>query len=358
VYLKWDAIREDPDIKGYVLYRADDEKGQFAELTHVGRDTETYTDREDLEDGKTYFYKIAVRSKHGSVGEPSSAIEARTKDVPTPPQRIAAFSNMARMVKVQWDKHGDADVAGYFVYRNDGEGDTYKKIGESEETEYLDKGLSDDMKYFYKISSFYYVRRTEIVGPPSEAVSAETKQRPEAPANVSAKSGLARKIDLNWEKNEEKDVVEYWVYRGIEEKPDRRPFSKVSVNSFTDTDLKDNTKYSYAVKAVDIDGLESDLSNAVIAVTKSLPKPPIGLNGKASQDKIYLKWKPNEEPDIKSYNVYKKGWLKSTLLSSCDQNLCEIRMEEKMKSIKLYITAMDEDGLESEPSEEIEIIFP
>ena len=152
--------------------------------------------------------------------------------------------------------------------------------------------------------------------------------------------------------------MEYRVYRGIEDKPARSPFSKATTNTLTDTDLRDNTKYSYAVKAVDIDGLESDLSNTVIAVTKSLPKPPIGLNGQASQGKIYLKWKPNEEMDIKGYNIYKKGWLKSTLLTTSDQNLCEIKMEEKIKSIKLYITAIDKDGLESGPSEEINIILP
>jgi fibronectin type 3 domain-containing protein len=264
---------------------------------------------------------------------------------------------MARMVKIQWDKHSDPDVAGYIIYRNDKEADTFTKIGKTEKTEFLDKDVSDGMKYYYTVSSFYYVRGVEIIGLSSQPVSAETKHRPKTPANVSAESGLARKIDLKWNKNEEKDIVEYWVYRGREDKLDRSPFSKVKVNTFTDTNLKDNTNYFYAVKAVDIDGLESDLSNTVSGVTKSLPKPPIGLEGQASQGKLYLKWKPNEERDTKGYNVYKKGWFKNTLLTTSDQNSCEIKMEEKMKSINLYVTAIDKDGLESELSEEINIIF-
>jgi chitin-binding protein len=260
------------------------------------------------------------------------------------------------MVKVQWDRHADTDVVGYVVYRDLKEANAFTKIGKTEKTEFLDKELSDGVIYSYKVSSYYSVRGDEIIGPQSQPMSAKTKQRPKAPANVSAKSGLARKIDLKWDKNEEKDIVEYWVHRGIEDKLDRTPFLKVTANTFTDSNLKDNTKYSYSVKAVDIDGLESDLSNTVNAVTKSLPNPPIGLNGQASQDKIYLKWKPNEEMDIKGYNIYKKGWLKSTLLTTSDQNSCEIKMEEKIKSIKLYITAIDKDGLESGPSEEINII--
>ena len=357
VHLKWDITKQDPDIKGYVLYRTDAEGGQFAEQTEVDRDADTYIDRENLKDGKTYFYKIAVKSRHGSIGELSSAVKANTKDVPTPPQKISAISGMARMVKVQWDKHSDTDMAGYIVYRKDKEGNAFTKIGKSEKTEFLDKDLSDGTKYFYRISSFYYVRGVEIIGPSSEPVSAETKHRPNVPASVSAKSGLARKIDLKWNNNEEKDIVEYWIYRGVGDKVDRIPFSKVTTGTFTDTNLKDNTRYYYSVKAVDIDGLESDLSNTVDAVTKSLPKPPIGLNAQASQGKIYLKWNPNEEMDIKGYNIYKKGWLKSTLLTTSAQNSCEIKVEERVTSIKLAVTAIDKDGLESGPSEEINVIF-
>jgi fibronectin type 3 domain-containing protein/tetratricopeptide (TPR) repeat protein len=357
VHLRWDIIKQDPEIKNYIIYRTETEGGQFTEIAHVDRDTETYVDRENLKDDKTYFYKIAVKSSHGSIGELSSAVKAKTKDVPTQPQKISAISGMARMVKIQWDKHSDPDVAGYIIYRNDKEADTFTKIGKTEKTEFLDKDVSDGTIYYYSVSSFYYVRGVEIIGLSSQPVSAETKHRPKTPANVSAESGLARKIYLKWNKNEEKDIVEYWVYRGREDKLDRSPFSKVKVNTFTDTNLKDNTNYFYAVKAVDIDGLESDLSNTVSGITKSLPKPPTGLEGQASQGKLYLKWKPNEERDIKGYNVYKKGWFKNTLLTTSDQNSCEIKMEEKMKSINLYVTAIDKDGLESELSEEINIIF-
>jgi fibronectin type 3 domain-containing protein len=357
VHLRWDITKRDPDIESYILYRADADRGQFAELAEVDNDVETYIDRKNLKDGKTYFYKIAVKSRHGSIGALSSSVKARTKDVPTPPQQIHAFSGMARLVKVQWDRHSDSDVTGYIVYRKDKEGNAYRKIGKSEKTEFLDKDLSDGMKYFYKISSFYYVRGAEIIGPSSEPASAETKHRPTSPANVSAESGLARKINLKWDKNEENDVAEYRIYKGIEDKSDLSPFSKVMVNTFTDTNLKDSSKYSYAVKAVDVDGLESDMSNTVSAVTKSLPKRPIMFEGQASQGKIYLKWKPNEEKDIKGYNIYRKGWFKDTLLTTSDRNSCEIKMEEGIKSIKLYITAVDKDGLESVPSEEINVIF-
>jgi fibronectin type 3 domain-containing protein len=99
------------------------------------------------------------------------------------------------------------------------------------------------------------------------------------------------------------------------------------------------------------------MSNTVSSLTKPLPKPPTGLKGQGSHNKMHLEWKVNEETDIKGYNIYKKGWLKSTLVTTVDRNLYESQPEEKIKSITLYITAIDKDGLESEPSEEIKIEF-
>jgi fibronectin type 3 domain-containing protein len=359
VHLRWDTIKQDPDTKSYIVYRSDTEKGQYREIAQVDSDTGTYTDRKNLEDGKAYFYKIAARSRHGSLGDLSSSVQAKTKEVPNPPQNIIATGGLPRMVRIQWDQHGDKDIAGYIVYRNDKSTEPFTKIGETEKTEFLDKNVSDGANYLYKIASYYSVRGDEIVGPESQTVSARTKQRPKAPANVSAESGHARKAILQWNSNDEKDITEYWIYQGKEARLDRDPVAKVpvSINTFTDVNLMDNAKYYYAVKAVDSDRLESDLSNTVSALTKPLPRPPAGINGKASQGRIHLDWKPNEETDIKGYNIYRKGWLKSSLVTSVDRNSFETKLEEKIKSITMYITAVDKDDLESEPSEEIKITF-
>jgi len=355
VRLTWSIRNQDPDTKRYIIYRADSEMGQFVKIEEVNGETNNYTDRENIKDGKTYYYKIASKSRHGSIGEQSTAVMAKTKEGPLPPEKINAVSRMARMVKVQWDRHIDPDVAGYIVYRSEKEVGPFTKIGKTEKTEFLDKGLSDGKTYYYTVSSYYYVRDMEVLGSPSKPVSAETKPRPETPSGVSAESGLARKVNLKWNKNEEKDIVEYWVYKGLEGRLDNSLLTKIkaNLNTFTDTGLKDNTKYSYAIKAVDADGLESDLSDVVSAVTRMLPKAPIGLKGRALQGKIFLTWEPNKELDIKGYNVYRKSWAKNTLITTSDRNSCEIRIDAK--SVKLYITAVDKDDLESEPSEEIEI---
>ncbi len=357
VALTWDAIQNDADIRSYVIYRSATEGGEFAEIAQVDSSMGTYTDRKELGDGKTYFYKIASKSRHGSIGTLSEAVQGKTKELPSPPPHIIAVSGLARKVKIQWDTHPDPDVAGYIVSRDSNESGTFTKIGKTTRTEFLDKELADGATYFYTISSYYSVRGDEISGQESPAISARTKQIPMPPVQVNAASGLARKTILTWKKNDEKDIVEYWIYKGRESRLDRDPFAKVPAaeDTLTDTNLMDSKQYSYAVRAVDADGLQSELSDIVSATTKPLPRQPAGIQGKAYQGRILLEWNPNEETDIKGYNIYRKGWLKGALVTFTDKRSIEIPWEEKTKSITLYVTAVDQDGLESAPSEEVKI---
>lgn len=357
VTLVWNISKQDTDTERFIIYKSETEDGQFKETGSVYADTNTFSDKEGLKDGRIYYYKIASKSKYGSIGEMSKAVAVKTKEGPLPPQKIRAFNGMVRMTKIQWDKHPDGSVAGYAVYRNEKESGEFTEIKRVQSTEFTDKGLLDGKTYYYSIAGYYSVKGIEILGQLSKPVSAETKRGPKAPKDLSAESGLAKKVVLKWSRNEEKDVKEYWIYKITDSKIEGLPFAKVKANEtiFTETDLKNNTRYTYAVKAVDSDGLEGDMSNQASAVTKPLPQPPKALKGELRDDKAALKWEPNKEKDIKGYNVYKKGWLSSSLLTMCKETACVVKLEEKTKSIKLFITAVDSDNLESEASETLEL---
>jgi len=357
VYLKWDISEIDPDIDKYIVYRSERWDGPFTEIARVKKNKDYYIDREDLKDGVLYYYYLAGYSQYGSIGEPTPLVSGKTKERPSPPQNIRAVSGMKRMIKIQWDKHSDPDVVGYVVYKNKKGLGTFNEIESTRDTEFIDTGLSDGERYYYTVTSFYRVRGEDIEGKPSKAVSAVTKQRPSAPTGLSAESGLARSVVIKWNKNPEKDITEYWIYRQKNKRNQGSLHAKVKANvtAFRDTGLKDNTEYIYSVKAVDADGLESRLSDSISAVTKPLPRPPKGLTGYGSKGKVTLSWQNNKETDIAGYNVYKKGWFKDQKISTCKQNHCNIRFDDKTESVTLYITAFDNDGLESNPSSEIEI---
>ncbi|MCE5195392.1 MAG: PEGA domain-containing protein [Nitrospiraceae bacterium] len=357
VHLVWDIAKQDPDIEKYIIYRAESADGSFIEVGNISRDNNDFIDREGLKDGKTYYYRITGKSRFGSLGEFSKTVAAKTKEGPAPPSSIRAYSGMAKSIMIQWDKHADPDVAGYAIYKNEKESGDFTEIARTSKNQFIDaKGLMDGKKYHYIVASFYSIKDIEILGALSKSVSAETKRRPNVPKDFSAESNLAKKVVLKWNKSEEKDLTEYWIYRASGNTVDGSPFVKVKAdkNTFVETDLKDNTKYSYAIRAVDSDGLEGELSSIVSAFTKSLPKPPTGLKAEFREGKIQLKWDANKESDIIGYNIYKKGWLKNTLIVNSKNNAVDIKLEDKPKSVKLSITAVDKDNMESEPSEEIE----
>jgi fibronectin type 3 domain-containing protein len=359
VSLSWTALQNDPDLEQYVIFRSETEHGNFSEIARTRKNTNNYSDRGKLQDGKVHYYKIASYSRNGSIGEQSAAVTGKTKGPPSPPENIRAESGAARNIKLQWNRHSDSDVAGYIIYRSEHENGNFMETGKSNNTGHLDKDLPDGKMYYYKVASYFSSGREKIKGQPSVPVSATTKHRPKQPADVVAESGLPKKVHIKWNTNEEKDISEYWIYRGADDKLDNSPYAKVKpdVSSFTDNDLNNNTAYSYAVRAVDADELESDLSNMARAVTKPLPSSPAGFKGEVKEGKLLLYWTPNPEQDIKVYNVYKKKWFGKSILLSPESNSCEITPEENEKSIELYITAVDRDDLESGPSEVIEVIL-
>ncbi len=358
IQVRWAPNRE-PEVKGYHIFKSPKIDGSYKKIGEIhGRDNTHYDDNGELKEGMSFYYKITAFNIFGTDSLMSEPLPGKTKKGVSPPEGIKAEAVKVREVHLKWiAAKQDQDIQKYVIFRADSEAGQFIEIANvSNETEtYIDgENLKDGKTYYYKIAgkSIY-----GSLGELSKTLSVTTKPRPKPPADVNAESGLARRTLLKWEKNKEKDITEYWIYRVTEGRHESLPLAKIkgNNNTFTEADLKDGAKYFYAVKAVDADGLESDFSSTVGAVTKSLPKAPAGLKVNLGQGKALLKWEPNKEPDIRGYNVFKKGWLKNTLLIAMKENSCEIKLEDKAKAIKVFVTAVDKDGLESEPSEEAEI---
>jgi len=104
--------------------------------------------------------------------------------------------------------------------------------------------------------------------------------------------------------------------------------------------------------AEDKDGLQSDHSEIITVMTKSVPKSPEGLT---INSEGVLIWTPNIEADIDHYVIYEKALFGITKEVSTAQTTMVSLPDMATGKKKTYvITAVDKDGLESEPSQPVE----
>jgi hypothetical protein len=137
----------------------------------------------------------------------------------------------------------------------------------------LDTDVRFDQRYEYRAQRVAKVtvgdRRLELAGPLSAPVRIDTRNifPPDIPTELAAvatagENGSKPAIDLSWQPDIEADLAGYIVYRREASSPWRRisPSQPVVGPGFHDPDVQAGHTYSYAVTAIDQDGLESGRS--------------------------------------------------------------------------------------------------
>lgn len=356
ISLSWDVHSSDV-VKGYRIYRSVDKTSEYKPIANItGRMPNNYLDKKDLDDSTTYWYRITAYNKEEIETDMSVAVSATTRGKPPVPQGFTAKDREPRKVSLKWDaiKSPDDEISGYIILRSTDESMGYKKITEihnPEENSFIDKDppLKDNTTYYYKIASYNSVGVSSYLSSP---ISSTTKALPGVPQGLSAKSGEVKQITLAWMPNLEKDIKTYNIYRAVSEEKDFKHIASVKGKTdYIDSGLKDGTKYIYMIEAVDEDALISERSPSVTAMTKPLPVKPTGLRISDEGGKKILQWDANPEKDVKQYNIYKKGFLgifpkKLAVVQSNSWIIDEIKGK-----LEIFVTALDETGLESEGSD-------
>lgn len=367
IALSWN-IPSDPEVKGYAIFRSLSPDGNFEIINKISsRDTNSYADKgkgsDYLKDGTKYYYKIASINIFDAVGDISETVSATTKPIAPPVTGVNATSGLARKVLVKWDSHPDTDVKGYYVFSGAKPESMVQigKISNREQNTFEDKGkesdgLKDSTTYFYKIAAYYsYSIFTNIQGNFSNIVSATTKAVPLITTGLKAENNQVKQVTISWNRNQEKDIKEYVVFRS---KGATGDFSRIAVvkseqNSYVDIKLDDGTIYRYRLKAIDADGLESPFSDIVSGSTKPIPSPPKGLTAVGGKGKITLTWSANPEKDIVNYNIYRKTWIGKEKIGNTSETTYEDQNLKPNRTNEYFIAAVDKDGLESERSETV-----
>lgn len=355
VCLEWENPKES-DIREFRLYRSGSEDGDFKKIASVKPgwlSSPSYTDG-GLADNTGYFYKLQSIDKDNLESPMSPAVKATTKPVPSTPRGLAAAGNKAGNVPLSWEKNPEKDIKKYLIFSSEKEGGSFKRLAETPQNEFVHKGLKDITPYFYKIKA---VDVDALESDFSNAVSATTKARPVKPRALSAESGLAKSVRLSWEANPERDIARYVVSRKTGLGGGFKDVGSSKPAGYSDERLDDGTRYHYTIRAVDVDGLESDASEKVEAVTKPRPAAPSGAAAEVKDGRIVLTWKANPEPDVAGYEIFRStawdilgGESKVGQVTSLSFEDCTAQAGKKYT---YRVAAIDGAGLHGEKSKSV-----
>lgn len=213
-----------------------------------------------LRSGHKYFFKIRSRTSWWASSSDSNIVSFIWHTPTMAPEGVKVQVGDGK-ITVRWSpvtaymdgRKVDMPVQ-YQVLRSRG-GQGFEAIGEPVAgTEYIDRQVNNNQKYFYKVQSVLLFKENIIGGSTSEELDAVPVDLtpPLPPAGVAVIS-IEKGIKVFWEKSTENDVAGYRIYRRAanQENPVRIGETKGATTSFSDEHVPADIRVYYSVTAFD-----------------------------------------------------------------------------------------------------------
>ena len=369
VPLVWKASAEG-DVVGYELERADSPSGPFEQIAKfkspgTTRFLDGKRDPGNLEDAHSYTYRIRSFNNVGAFSEWTKPLVAKTRLPPPTPVGVEAAQRMPRSSKVTWKMSPDEKVVGYEVERKEEGTDDWKEIAELSGrgvTSLSDRAgasesaptgkLRDGTAYLYRVRAFNTAgARSEW----SEQARAVTKPAPKTPSGVKATKDAVGCVKVEWTPNPEPDIVEYVVEACSPGGWFWKTLSKGSKEcSVAEQGLGNGVERGYRVKAIDVNTHESEWSEATPGSSRPLPNPPTALRAEAAEGKVKIFFDP-PRLGMTAFKVYRKKFMGLEPVATVEKPEAAVEPPPAGEKFDVVVTAVDECGLESVPSEKVTV---
>lgn len=302
----------------YRVERAASPAGPFEVLATLAATRGAYVDsgtsRDQLQDARTYYYRLTAIGPDGQESEPGTVVESMTAPPPEPPTALQALTPAARAVQLQWAAPHSEGITSYQVERAAAGDDIFTPVGTVKTTTYREGGtaaspLRDSTAYRYRVRAS---NRVGAVGDFCAPLEVVTRPPPAMPRNVTAESQQVRCVPLSWQASPEDDVTHYTIYRS---ESDADVFTSIgTVKGRENTQyldggrdpgtLEDDHAFFYCIRAVNAVGAESDDSEIVMADTRP-PPPPVAQFAAAGglPRKVALSWEPATDEKVIGYDL-------------------------------------------------------
>ena len=323
VNLQWDRVAT---AAFYQIYRDD--------IPLITIDSNNYVDTA-VNNGDEYGYTVAALDENSLTGEVSASVNAAPSAPSAPPIPTGLTGSPGNnLVQLSWE--GTAEL--YRVYRDD----SNIPLISTSLTSYTDTTAGNGVSYNYSVSSvsngIESMQRAAVVAQPTAPML------PIAPTGLMGTAGDTV-VTLAWDAVTDADL--YGVYRNS------TLIAKINVAYFTDTNLTNDTSYSYGVSTIkeDVEGTPS----AAVSVTPTAPATPAapimptGLTATPGDTVVMLSW--NAVADATLYRVYRDG-ATNPLISISSTSYTDTGLSNGT-SYDYSVRAVNASGREGQPSEAV-----
>ncbi len=256
VKLSWTKNIEE-DMRGYRIFKSNNPKLEFTEVTKESFKNETYIDTVPVADlNRKIYYKFQAEDQRYNRSKFSEILVVRKPDViPPSPPVLTKYKVTEKGIQLYWIPSSSQDVMSHIVYRKKGteEEKGWEKINESnikKDTSFLDtKELLRDV-YAYTIVAKDSTGLESNPSNPTTVVWDGTVLKEDDIRFSGIVDRELRFIKLSW-KIKKEDVLEYRLYRSINGKALQlyKIFNKKNTG-YTDVGLEINTEYVYGLQLI------------------------------------------------------------------------------------------------------------
>lgn len=334
---------------------------QMESAANPDKEQITYTD--SIQNGITYYYRVAGITPFGSRGAYSDTISGMgLTELKDPPFITKAIPNKNGGADIEWSFEAANEnlISSFTLERSDDDKDNYQPLV----TE-IQKSQRSIVVPDIQSTSYFVVTANSLTGKKLRSFSALVQAidtiPPAIPTGLTAQADTSGVVHLSWQANTDTDIHGYRIYKGETAGEDLIPINDIAIRetTFTDTiNLRSlNSRVYYAITALDERYNQSELSS-VIEVKKPEtvpPTPPFIRSITVSNGANTLHWVSGQESTLAGYDVYRKSGQKDTLelLASIQGKETYSYKDEQVENNRTYIyqvKSRTEGGLVSEPS--------
>ncbi len=376
IILHWSVLRHQSLFSAYYIERSEDQGATYKRLNaipYIGMGTKdhpvetnfSYTDSVKTL-YKPYLYRLVGLTTYGEISSPSEPVAGMAKDM-TPPNRpsdVVAKHLGGSHIEISWESDNVPDLKGFMIGKSGRTDIQYQPISTV---------LSPDTRSFIDTAAnvtgtnYYIVVAVDTANNGSASLYAFSTVRDTIPPSIP--KGLHGKIDTNgivtlrWNHSPERDVKGYKVVYANSTTDRYILASKDLVRDSVWRDtihLQTLTKdIYYKVMAIDLVDNYSDFSEPVRLTKPDIVPPvsPIFKDFFVSAEGIRLNWVTSVSTDVAFHRLERKKtaeekWNTVTRLPFKGNRKEEFldKTVEPANSYEYRVIAIDDSGLESEPS--------